>query len=121
MHCLVIDDSDVVRKIAAHFLSEFQAEVVEAGDSATALAACAEAMPDLVLLDWHLPAATGFDVLVALRRMPGGDRPYVIYVTSENDARDIARALTAGANDYLLKPFDRESFLAKIEMALEPA
>lgn len=121
MKCLVVDDSDVIRKVAVHFLASYQAEATEAGNGEAALTACDAAMPDLILVDWHMPAMSGFEFITGLRQRPKGDRPYVIYCTTENDPREIARALAAGANDYLMKPFDQASFHAKIRQALAPA
>ena len=65
-------------------------------------------MPDAVLLDWNMPVMDGYDFLRDLRRMPGGNRPKVVFCTTENDVAHIARALHAGANEYIMKPFDKE-------------
>jgi two-component system chemotaxis response regulator CheY len=121
MKCLVVDDSDVVRKIARHYLADYGADTREAANGVDALAACDAAMPDLIIADRLMPAMGGREFIVQLRQRPDGDRPYIIYSTSENDPRDIAHALTSGANDYLIMPFDHESFHAKIRQALEPA
>ena len=65
-------------------------------------------MPDAILLDWDMPKMDGYDFLCALRRLPGGARPKVVFCTTENDVAHIARALQAGANEYIMKPFDRD-------------
>src|SRR4029077_8042947 len=72
-------------------------------------------MPDAVLLDWNMPVMDGYDFLKALRRMPGGDGPQVVFCTTENDVAHIARALSAGANEYIMKPFDKEIVEAKFQ------
>jgi two-component system chemotaxis response regulator CheY len=64
---------------------------------------------------------SGQDVILAVRRLPGGDKVTIIYCTTENEAVDIARALSMGANDYLMKPFDRKSLTAKLAEAPQPA
>ena len=111
--CLVVDDSTVVRKIARRILEEMEFQVVEAEDGEKALEACKSAMPEAVLLDWNMPNMDGYEFLGNLRRMPGGDVPKVVFCTTENDIDHISRALTAGANEYIMKPFDKEIISAK--------
>jgi two-component system, chemotaxis family, chemotaxis protein CheY len=111
--CLVVDDSTVVRKIARRILEEMDFHVVEAEDGEKALVACKAAMPEAVLLDWNMPNMDGYEFLGNLRRMPGGDTPKVVFCTTENDIDHISRALAAGANEYIMKPFDKEIISAK--------
>jgi two-component system, chemotaxis family, chemotaxis protein CheY len=124
--CLVVDDSAVIRKIARRILEEMDFQIVEAEDGEKALEACKQGLPDAVLLDWNMPVMDGYEFLGNLRRMPGGDRPKVVFCTTENDIDHIARALEAGANEYIMKPFDKDIVAAKfreiglIEVA-EPA
>jgi two-component system, chemotaxis family, chemotaxis protein CheY len=106
-HCLVVDDSSVIRKVARRILEGFDLSVTEAEDGRTALDACRRAMPDVILLDWHLPAMDGLEVLSSLRRMEHGREPKVVFCVSEADVAHIAKALRAGADEYILKPFDR--------------
>ncbi|WP_338693473.1 response regulator [Bradyrhizobium sp. 26S5] len=113
--CLVVDDSGVVRKIARRILEGMQFTVIEAEDGAVALEACKRAMPDAVLLDWNMPVMDGFEFLVQLRRMPGGDQPKVVFCTTENGIDHISRALHAGANEYIMKPFDKDIVIAKFQ------
>src|SRR5262249_47986445 len=95
--CLVVDDSGVVRKIARRILEEMGFDIIEAEDGEKALAACGQALPDAILLDWNMPVMDGFEFLGHLRRMPGGDAPRVVFCTTENGIDHIARALNAGA------------------------
>ncbi|MDB5631731.1 MAG: response regulator receiver protein, partial [Tardiphaga sp.] len=88
-------------------------EISEAEDGEEALAACQRQLPDAVLLDWNMPVMDGYEFLRNLRRMPGGDVPKVVFCTTENDVAHIARALHAGANEYIMKPFDKEIVSAK--------
>jgi two-component system chemotaxis response regulator CheY len=111
--CLVVDDSTVVRKIARRILEELDFHVVEAEDGEKALTVCKNAMPEAVLLDWNMPNMDGYEFLGNLRRMPGGDAPKVVFCTTENDIDHISRALAAGANEYIMKPFDKEIISAK--------
>jgi two-component system chemotaxis response regulator CheY len=113
-NCLVIDDSRVVRKVARRILEDFDFTVTEAEDGRVALDACQRSMPDLVLLDWHLPVMDGLDFLTNLRQMEGGKRPKVVFCASEADVAQIARALRAGADEYILKPFDRSAVETKL-------
>ena len=106
--CLVVDDSGVVRKIARRILEGLDFSVVEAEDGEKALEACKRSMPEAVLLDWNMPVMDGLEFLVNLRRMPGGDMPKVVFCTTENGMDHIARALEAGADEYIMKPFDKD-------------
>ena len=113
--CLVVDDSTVVRKIARRILEGLEFEVTEAEDGAEALEICKLKLPDAVLLDWNMPVMDGYDFLRNLRRMPGGDKPKVVFCTTENDVAHIARALHAGANEYIMKPFDKDIIANKLQ------
>jgi len=112
---LVVDDSPVVRKIARRILEGMKYRTVEAADGRQALAACSFQMPDAIFVDAYMPVLDGFEFLKELRRMPGGEKPRVVYCTSEHDVSQIARAMHAGANDVMMKPFDREAMAAKFE------
>lgn len=105
-NCLVVDDSRVIRKVARRILEELAFSIEEAADGQEALDACRAGMPDAILLDWNMPVMSGIDFLRALRREPGGDRPVVVFCTTENDLDHITEAMSAGANEYVMKPFD---------------
>lgn len=111
--CLVVDDSRVIRKVARRILEDMGFQVDEAGDGSDALARCRGAMPDAVLLDWNMPVMDGLTFLQTLRADPGGDRPIVVFCTTENDLDAISRAISAGANEYIMKPFDSEIMQSK--------
>ncbi len=106
--CLVVDDSSVVRKVARRILEEMDYVIDEAEDGQEAIDKCRVEMPDVILLDWQMPVKSGIEFLKELRAYNGGDKPRVVYCTSENDIGHIAMALKAGANEYIMKPFDRE-------------
>jgi two-component system chemotaxis response regulator CheY len=113
--CLVVDDSTVIRKIARRILEEMDFQIIEAEDGEKALEACQRSLPDAILLDWNMPVMDGFEFLTNLRRMPGGDAPKVVFCTTENGIDHIARALNAGANEYIMKPFDKDIVAAKFQ------
>jgi len=113
--CLVVDDSSVIRKVARRILEALEFQIVEAEDGEQALDVCRSQMPDAVLLDWNMPKMDGYEFLRVLRRLPDGDRPKVVFCTTENDVAHIARALHAGANEYIMKPFDKEIVEAKFQ------
>ena len=113
--CLVVDDSSIMRKIARRILEGMDFQVIEAEDGVDALVACKRAMPEAVLLDWNMPVMDGYHFLGHLRRMPGGDAPKVVFCTTENGIEHISRALEGGANEYIMKPFDKEIVAAKFQ------
>ncbi|WP_207476549.1 response regulator [Arenibaculum pallidiluteum] len=111
--CLVVDDSRVVRKVARKILEELSFACTEAEDGRQAMEVCQAAMPDAILLDWNMPVMTGIEFLRRLRKMAGGDRPKVVFCTTENDLAHIQEALSAGANEYIMKPFDSDIIQTK--------
>jgi two-component system, chemotaxis family, chemotaxis protein CheY len=116
--CLIVDDSSVVRTIARRFIEPLGFAVNEAGNGQLAVVACeSEKMPDVVLLDWNMPVMTGIEFLRHLRTMDGGDKPVVIMCTTEKDISFIQQAITAGANEYIVKPFDQVTLTAKFGQA----
>ena len=115
--CLVVDDSRVVRKVSRHILETLGFAVEEAENGQQGLQQCDEAMPDVVLLDWNMPVMSGIEFLRALRAADGGDKPVVVFCTTENDIEHIQEAIAAGANEYIMKPFDSEIIQAKFSQA----
>jgi two-component system, chemotaxis family, chemotaxis protein CheY len=111
--CLVVDDSRVVRKVARRILEAHGFTVAEAGDGQQALDACRQSMPDCVLLDWNMPVMNGLDFLKKLRAEYGPDNPPVVFCTTETDMSSIEQAITNGAQEYIMKPFDEEILLGK--------
>jgi two-component system chemotaxis response regulator CheY len=118
--CLIVDDSAVVRKVARRILEDLEFGVVEAESGERALEVCRAAMPDLVLLDWQMAGMSGVEFIPALKREVGENTmPKVVFCTTENDIAQLAKAMRAGADDYLMKPFDRDIVEAKLlEMGL---
>lgn len=111
--CLVVDDSRVVRKVARRIVEELGFACDEAEDGQKAYEYCQGKMPDVIILDWNMPIMSGIEFLERLRAMPGGDGPKVVFCTTENDMAHIQRAMTAGANEYIMKPFDGDIVRSK--------
>ncbi len=114
-NCLVVDDSAVIRKVARRILESMSFQVSEAEDGQQAMDACRRKMPEMILLDWNMPVMDGYDFLRTLRQMPGGKAPKVVFCTTENDIAHIARAMHAGADEYIMKPFDGEILSSKLQ------
>lgn len=114
--CLIVDDSSVVRKVARRILEDMDYTVDEAEDGQEAIDKCRQRMPDVILVDWQMPIMSGLEFLKLLRAYVGGEKPHVIYCTVENDIGAIAMALKAGANDYMMKPFDQRILRAKFDI-----
>ena len=114
-HCLIVDDSAVIRKVASRILDGLSMRVSEAEDALQGLTVCREVMPDAIILDTTMPGLDSVAFLKNLRGMPDGTRPKVVLCAVDNDVGQIARAMHAGADGYMLKPFDRELVTAKLE------
>ncbi len=115
--CLVVDDSKVIRMVARRILEELKFKVVEAADGQAAVTECEKDMPDAVLLDWNMPVMDGIEFLEVLRTMQGGAEPVVVFCTTENDIEHIRKAMSTGANEYIMKPFDSEIIQSKFAQA----
>lgn len=114
--CLIVDDSKVIRKVARHILETLDFTVREAGDGREALDACLTDVPDVVLLDWNMPVMSGMDFLRALREANFARRPKVVFCTTENGMAYIRAAIEAGADEYVMKPFDRDTLESKLQI-----
>lgn len=115
---LVADQSEIIRKVARHYLEQLSFEVVEADCADEALELCRNNNIDALFLDWRLPGKTPVEFLTALRFSGENTRrPVIIYATTENDPADISRAFSAGADTYMMKPFDRLAFMETLSNA----
>lgn len=117
---LIVDDSKAIREIEKKYLEELGFEVLEAGNGKEALKILEE-NPDieLILLDWHMPVMNGYEFLLKLRANPTWSDIKVMMVTTENQQKSIIDAIMAGANEYLMKPFDKEMLEVKIKYLME--
>ncbi len=121
-HCLIVDDSEVIRKVARLIVEQMGYITSEADNGQTALIECRKAIPNLILLDWHMPELGAHDFLAAFKDMHGSGKAQILYCTTENNHGDIARAFAGGISGFILKPFDRASLQSKImELTVEAA
>ncbi|KLK94308.1 chemotaxis protein CheY [Microvirga vignae] len=114
-YCLIVDDSRTIRKVSREIVESLAFEVEEAENGEVGLSKCLARMPDVILLDWNMPVMDGYNFLKELRKSPGGDAPKIVFCTTENDMGHITRALEAGADEYIMKPFDKDILAAKFQ------
>ena len=115
-HCLVVDDSRVVRKVARKILEELKFDISEAEDGAIALTACRGQMPDAILLDWNMPNMSGIEFTRALRQV--APSVPILMVTTRSVREDIMAAIEAGVSNYVVKPFTPQLLKEKIDAVL---
>ena len=117
MRALVLDDSRAIRLILSRMLRELGVDVTEAADGEQALAAVDEGFdPELMLVDWNMPGMSGIDFIEAVRRPPRSTTAKIIMVTTETEVPQVIRALSAGADEYVMKPFTPEAILEKLQL-----
>jgi len=112
--CLIVDDSKIVRKMARRIMEALQYSVDEVENGKEAVTFCEKRKPTLILLDWYMPEMDGLEFLKHLRAMEGGTLPKVMFCTTENNRENIMQALAAGADEYVMKPFDEEIIKGKL-------
>lgn len=117
MRALVVDDSRAIRNIIGRTLRELGFDLWEAGDGQEALDRLAEVgRVDLILLDWHMPELDGFDFLLAVRSRPDCRGTVIMVITTETERHQMLRALEAGADEYVMKPFTGEVLREKLQL-----
>ena len=117
MHALVIDDSRAIRLILARMLRDLGFEVDEATNGREGLARLVDGTtPDLVLVDWNMPEMSGIDFVTAARKPPYSSTARLMMVTTETEVPQMVRALEAGADEYVMKPFTREAIIEKLQL-----
>ena len=118
MKALVVDDSRSMRSIVSRILRTSGIDdIVQAGDGVEALdvmESAGEELPDIALVDWHLPNMNGLEFVSAVRRRPEWRQMTIMMVTTENEQGQIVRALAAGAHEYLIKPFTPDALADKL-------
>ena len=112
-HCMIVDDSRVIRRVAVKMVEDLGFRISEAEDGRQALAACRTQMPDAIILDWEMPHMDGIAFTDELRKLPDGNSVLVLMCTVKNDPADITAALEAGVDEYIMKPFDSDIVRAK--------
>jgi two-component system, chemotaxis family, chemotaxis protein CheY len=117
VRALVVDDSRAIRSIIGKTVRELGFEVLEAGHGREALARLAEVgKVELILVDSNMPEMDGFAFLVAARQNPDWNETVIMMVTTETEMSQIQRALNAGANEYVMKPFTRDILREKLQL-----
>lgn len=115
MRALVIDDSRAMRLILGQMLRQCGFEVIEAGNGQEGLARLREGgLPDVTLVDWHMPVMGGLDFVKAVRADPAFAGLRLMMVTSETEIDQVTHALQAGADEYVMKPFNRDVIVEKL-------
>lgn len=115
--CLIVDDSRVVRKVLRTILEDHGFSVIsEAENGREALDACISSMPDIIFLDWNMPVMSGIDFMKELEGIRGGSATKVLFCTTENDCTKIMQAIEAGADEYIMKPFNADTVRDKLEI-----
>ena len=112
--CLIVDDSRVIRRMAADILKSRGLRPAEAENGLKAVEFCRGTVPDMVLLDWNMPEMDGITCLRQLRAMNLEPRPFVVMCTTESGMPKICEALEAGADEYIMKPYDQGVLLDKL-------
>lgn len=112
--CLIIDDSRLVRQVSKRILEDLGFACEEAEDGKHAYDMCQEFMPGLIVVDWNMPVMSGLEFVEKLRAMPNGQDVKVIFCTTEDNLGHIERALRAGATEYIMKPFNRDTIQSKL-------
>jgi two-component system chemotaxis response regulator CheY len=117
MLALVIDDSRAVRVIIRNILREMGIEMVEAGNGREALEQLRQNPEvELMLVDWNMPEMNGLDFIRVVRSQRSYDAVRIVMVTTETESEQVSRALNAGANEYVMKPFTKEVLVAKLNL-----
>ena len=117
MRALVIDDSRAVRMLLGKMLQDLGFEVSEAGHGREALARLQEqGKMDLAVVDWNMPEMNGFDFVTEVRSKPEYDDLQLMMVTTETEMSQVIKAIEAGANEYVMKPFTKEIIAEKLQI-----
>lgn len=117
MRALVVDDSRALRAMIGRIVRELGFDVTEAADGREALAKLGEGpLPDVVLVDWNMPVMDGYEFIVAVRADSRLASVKIVMVTTETEMAQVVRALEAGANEYVMKPFTKDVLREKLEL-----
>lgn len=115
MRALVIDDSRAMRTYVRMVLDKAGFEIVEAGNGKEALQRLEENWPiDVAMVDWNMPICNGYEFVKEARANDAWNDMRIVMATTESEIDQIVKALDAGANEYLMKPFDQDAILDKL-------
>jgi two-component system chemotaxis response regulator CheY len=117
VNALVIDDSRAIRLILGRMLRELGMEVAEAANGRLGLDLLDDGLePDVVLVDWNMPEMTGVEFVAAVRQPPYLSTARIVMVTTETELPQVLQALASGADEYVMKPFTKESIFEKLQL-----
>lgn len=120
--CMIVDGSNVIRKVARRILEGPEMIIVDASHGAEAIAMCAAQMPDIIMVDNALPDMAGIDFIRSVTAIDADRKPDILLSMSQLDIGTIMRAKRVGAKGYMLKPFNRQQLLDRFrQMDLAPA
>src|SRR5579863_896044 len=115
VRALIVDDSRAIRAMMGRIMRELKFDVVEASNGREALDRLQQnGVPDVALVDWNMPEMNGLEFVRAVRAEPGYRQMPLMMVTTETETENVVRALAAGANDYIMKPFDKDMIAEKL-------
>src|SRR5271170_4652027 len=117
MRVLILDDSKTMRSLIGRIVRELGFEIIEAADGRAALAQLENlGAVELCLVDWNMPQMNGIEFVEAVRAHPAWNPIKLMMITTASDTAHIQRALEAGANEYLMKPFTKQMIVEKLAM-----
>lgn len=116
---MIVDDQAANVQVLGQLLTHAEYDVVPVLDGAEALALAERSPPDLVLLDMRMPGLDGFGVLEGLQALPQTRHVPVVFLTADHERDSLVRAFSAGAVDYITKPFIAEELLARVRTHLD--
>lgn len=114
--CIVADDSKIMRMLISKIMTNFGYDVIEAENGEELLEQCARSMPDTIICDWQLPLVEGIDVLLKIRSDKKIKQPIFIFCSYIKDVNIISQALNAGADDFIMRPFDEDIIASKLRI-----
>jgi DNA-binding response OmpR family regulator len=119
---MIADDDPVLRHALSHQLRKWEFAPVAYADGVEVRRAIASGrLPQIAVIDWNMPGANGLALCEEIRRLPHGDKVYIILVTSNSDKRDIVTGLNSGADDYVVKPFEWDELQARVRIGARTA
>lgn len=117
MRVLIVDDSRAIRTMIGRIMKELGFETCDAGNGREAITVLESGpLPELALVDWNMPEMNGLEFVEAVRARPEWADLRLVMVTTETEMTQVARALTAGANEYVMKPFTADVLREKLEL-----
>lgn len=114
--CVIADDSRIIRMLLSKIMNNLNFDVLEAEDGEEVVEMCEINEPDLVIIDRRLPVLEGIDAMYKIRSLKKIKQPKIMFCSSIIDVEKIRETLDGGADDYIMKPFDEEIIISKLEI-----